>query len=267
MKQRDAILVLGAVLLAVGITAVFLVGTLSAPERNEGRPAFFFGQTRVAPQRVENAQRAPDAIRPIVPLQRGVSDGARDAAGYLLVMLGVSAALVLAREPVLASYHAAQGDRRAQVSIVGTGLAVVALAASAAFLVTVIMLSAATVGPFGRNGPFGSPQAFLFQPFLQSGFTAVTVAMVFVALVALVGFSAAAWRLGDLILGLRPLRRWATSLPTPLTALLGSTLVYLAAQVPFIGPAVWLLAVAYALGVAITARLGHTHERAITSSL
>src|SRR5438132_8903529 len=38
------------------------------------------------------------SCQPILPVQRGLTDTARDAAGYLLTLLATSAALVLARE-------------------------------------------------------------------------------------------------------------------------------------------------------------------------
>jgi hypothetical protein len=266
LKRRDALLVLSAVILAVGVAGLLLVGTLTTPARGEGRPSFFFGGQRVpAPRSIDVVQRqAPESIRMIVPIQRGVSDNARDAAGYLLVLLGVSAALVLAREPVLATYRAALGGWRAQARVLATGIAVLGLTASTVFLLTVVMLGTVSNGPFG-DALGSSLRSLLFQPFLQGGLIAVVVAVVFVSAVALVGFSAAAWRLGDAIFGLRPLQRWATAMPAPLVALIGASVVYVAAQLPIVGPIFGVLALAYALGAAVTARIGHP-EQAVTAT-
>ncbi len=267
MNQRDAIFVLFGVVIAVGIAGLLAISTLTAPPRGEGRPAFFFGQGRMPQSRpLEFIQRqAPEPIRPIVPLQRGISDSARDAAGYLLVLLGVSASLVLAREPVLASYRSTLGGWRTQARVIGTGVAVVLLLASSTFLLTVVLLSAVSqVPPFGRGG-FDSPFA-LQSMLLQAGLLTVVVAIVFAGIVALIGLSAASWRLGDAILGSRWLARWGSRVPAPLVAVIGVTLIYLVAQAPVAGPVIALLTVAYALGAVVTARLGHASEYAVTSS-
>src|SRR5207237_899130 len=73
------------------------------------RPGIFFDPRNSPPpaRTIVDAQRSvPDALAPIVPLQRGLSDTARDAAGYLLILLGTSAALVLAHEQVVSTYRA-----------------------------------------------------------------------------------------------------------------------------------------------------------------
>lgn len=250
MPQRDALLVLAAVILAVGVAAVLLVGAVGTPAR-EARPRFFVGRQPPPPERsIEQLERAvPPEVRAFVPLQRQVAATAGDAAGYLLVLLGVSASLVLAREGVLASYRASLGGWRTQLRLAGTGAAIVALVASASFLAFVVLVgAAATVA--GPRGPFGGP-----QPFLQGGLVALTVGLVFVGLIALVGFAAASWRLGDALLSLRPLARWSSAVPRPLVALIGASLIYLAAQLPTVGAAIAFGAIAYALGAVITARL------------
>jgi hypothetical protein len=261
VKQRDALLVLGAVVLAVGVTAVLLVGAIASGPRGEAvRPRFFVGAQPVraidaGAAAAARAERAAQAVPVIGPLQRGIGEGARDAAGYLLVLLGVSAALVLAREPVLTAYRATAGGAWAQARIVATGLAVLALLASAAFLAFVVILGTIAGNPALRV-PFG------VQPLLQSGLVALTVAFVFVALVTLVGLAAASWRLGDAIAGLRPWARLGAVLPAPLVAITGTTLIYLAAQAPLVGTSVGVLAVAYALGAVMAARLGRGAPRA-----
>lgn len=268
MNQRDAVFVLVGVVIAVGIAGLLAIGTLTAPPRGEGRPAFFFGQGRVPQSRsIEFVQRqAPEPIRPIVPLQRGISDGAREAAGYLLVLLGVSASLVLAREPVLASYRATLGGWRTQARVMAIGVAVSLLLASSTFLLTVVLLSAVSQAPLfvGRTA-FDSPFAAQAM-FLQAGLLTVVVAIVFAGIVALIGLSAASWRLGDAILSARFLSRLGSRIPAPIVAVIGVTLIYLVAQVPVAGPFVALVAIAYALGAVVTARLGHPAERAAALS-
>jgi len=267
VNQRDALLVLFGVVIAVGIAGLLAIGTVTAPPRGEGRPSFYFGQGRVPQSRpIEFVQRqAPEPIRPIVPFQRGVSDSARDAAGYLLVLLGVSAALVLGREPVLASYHATLGGWRTQARVFGTGLAVVLLIASSTFLLTVLLLSAVSGPPQPGRPGFDSPFA-LQSLFLQAGLLTVVVAVAFAGIVALIGVAAASWRLGDAILGTRFLSRLGSRVPAPLVAVIGVTLIYLLAAVPAVGPFIALLTVAYALGAVVTARLGHASEHAAALS-
>ena len=207
MKQRDAMLVFGAVVLAVGVSALLLASSLATARSTGARERIFFDPRNSPPPAltVVEAQRGvPVALQPVVPFQRGVSDRARDAAGYLLVLLGTSAALVLAREQVVRTYRASLGDWRAQLRVLASGLAVLGVGASAA---------------------------------------------------ALIGFAAAAWRLGDALFGLQLIKRFAGTVPAPLIALLGATLIYIAWQLPYVGAPAVVLAVAYALGAVVTARL------------
>ncbi|MDP9265820.1 MAG: hypothetical protein M3O91_06865 [Chloroflexota bacterium] len=255
MTRRDAMLVLGTLVLAVVVAGLLLVGSMAAARPGE-RPRFYFGRDQLPAGRslVETEQRVPAAFRSIVPLQRGVSDTARDAAGFVLVLLGVTGALVLARGPVVAGYRASLGGWRAQLRVLATGLAVLALIASAAFLSFVFVLG-------GVAGSGGLRAAGLRpQPLLETGLIAITLGIVILAAVALVGFAAAAWRLGDLLTGLPPVARWGSQLPAPLSAIVGATVFYVAAQLPAVGAAVALLVLAYALGVVVTARLGGAAE-------
>ena len=75
-------------------------------------------------------------------------------------------------------------------------------------------------------------------------------------LIALVGFTAASWRLGDIMFGLGPLRRWAGGVPAAVIALLGATVLYILMQLPVIGGVIALAILAYALGAVVVARLG-----------
>jgi hypothetical protein len=249
MKQRDAVLVLGAVILAVGVSALLLAGSLATARSNGARERVFFDPRNSPPPglTIIEAQRGvPGALQPIVPLQRGVGERTRDAAGYLLILLGTSAALVLARDQVVRTYRASLGDWRSQLRVLASGLAVLGVGASAAALAWIVFLG--SIATF-RSGPFGVPAA------LQVGLAAFSVAIVVGGIAALIGFAAAAWRLGDALFGLQILRRFAGSVPAPLIALLGATLIYIAWQLPYVGALAVVLALAYALGAVVTARL------------
>lgn len=249
MKQRDAMLVLGAVILAVGVSALLLAGSLATARSTGARQRIFFDPRNSPPPAltVIDAQRGvPIALQPIVPLQRSVSDTARDAAGYLLILLGTSAALVLAREQVARTYRASLGDWRAQLRVLASGLAVLGVGASAAALAWIVFLG--SVATF-RNGPLGVPAA------LQVGLAAFSVALVVAGVAALIGFAAASWRLGDAVLGIDLFRRLGNTVPAPLIALLGATLIYVAWQLPYVGALAVVLALAYALGAVVMARL------------
>ncbi len=248
MKQRDALLVLAAVLLAVGVSAILLVGTLSSATPG-ARPRVFFDGRTVPPARgiVELQRGVPEPFAALVPVQRNVSDTSRDAAGYLLVLLATAAALVLGHDQVIATYRASLGDWRRQLRVLLTGLALLALGASAAALSSIVFLG--MVANEFRRGPFG------IQGPVQLGFTAFAVMLVFVAIVTLVGFAAASWRLGDQVFRVRPFSRLAPQIPAPLVALIGATLIYLVWQIPIVGTIAVVGVVAYALGAVLNARL------------
>jgi hypothetical protein len=258
VKARDALLVLGGVVLAIGIGAVLLAGALGAQPRAERVARFFVGPPAGASglqlERRGGVTAAPRATQvtnlPLVaPVQRGIAEAARDAAAYLLVLLGVAGSLVLAREPVLACYRASLGGWRSQLRVLASGLAVLALLASSAFLAFVVLLGTTLDSPLPRAG-------IGLQSLLQGGLVALSVGFVFIGLVTLVGLAAASWRLGDAVAALRPLARWGSRLPAALVALLGTTLIFGAAQLPVVGGVVSLGAIAYALGTVIVARLG-----------
>jgi len=256
MKQRDAMLVLAAVVLAVGVSAILLAGSLAGAASVSGRrPGIFFDPRNSPPPArtvIEAQQDLPVPLRPILPVQRGLSDVARDAAGYLLILLGTSAALVLAREQVVSTYRASLGGWRTQLRVLGSGLAVIGIGASAAALAWIVLLG--SVSNFRGAGFIGVPAA------LQVGLAAFSVTLVVAGLAALVGFAAASWRLGDALFQLRGLRRYAASIPAPLIALLGATLIYIAWQLPYLGALAVVAALAYALGAVVTARLAHSAD-------
>lgn len=252
MSRRDGLFAFGALVVAVVVTGLLLVGAMATrPDRpGELRPRVFFGDRSPPVGRtIEQIQeRVPPAARPFVPLTRGVAAGFADAAGYVLLLIGVSGTLIFAREQVLAGYRTSIGGWRVQLRTLGLGTALLVLIASASFLAFVALLGS-LAGPGPTRG------GFPFQPLLQIGVSAVSVVIVLAGIVALVGFSAAAWRLGDALLALRPLARFGQRVPAPLAALLGATIVYLLAQLPVAGNAVVLLVVAYSLGTVTAARL------------
>lgn len=254
MKQRDALIVLGAVMLAVGISAILLASSLAAA--SPGRRIFFDARSSPPPARtVTEAQRdLPTALQPIVPVQRGVTDTARDAAGYLLTLLATSAALVLAREQVVSTYRASLGGWRSQLRVLLSGLAVLGIGASAAALAWVVFLG--SVATLRGAGLVGVPAA------LQAGLAAFSVVVVVAGIAALVGFAAASWRLGDALFRVPQLQRYNGRVPAPLIALLGATLIYISWQLPYLGALAVVGALAYALGAVVTARLAHTTRSA-----
>lgn len=253
MTGRDTVFALSAIVVAIAIAAVLLVGSIGASTADEsGRPGFFFVNFAGRPQTARTTvdpRAVPAPLRAVMPFQKGVSDTARDAAGYLLVVIAVSAVLVLGRDQVLGAYHAARGGWREQLRVLGTGVAVLLLLVSATFLAGVVLLGGLASG--FRQAPAG------IQVGLQVGLMTLAVFAAAFLVVALVGFAAAAWRLGDTILGLRGLGRWAGRVPAPLVALIGATILYLLAQLPFVGGVIAFAIVAYALGAVVVARLGH----------
>jgi hypothetical protein len=252
MSGRDTVFALGTIVIALAIATVLLVGSMAAGADDTGRSrSFFFVNfgNRATPVRpAVAAGDVPIPLRPVVPFQRGVSDTARDAAGYLLVVIGVAAVLVLGRTQVLGAYHAARGTWRDQLRVLGTGVAVLLLLASATFLGGVVLLGALAAG-FRE-----APAAIQFG--LQVGLMTMAVFVAALLLVTFVGFAAASWRLGDALFGLRAVNRWAGGIPGPLVALIGATILYVLMQLPAVGGVVAFAVVAYALGAVVVARLG-----------
>ena len=259
MSGRDTVFALGAIVIALAIATVLLVGSMAAGADQSSGSRFFwvnFGN-RVAPVRTAVAAGdVPVPLRAVVPFQRGVSDTARDAAGYLLVVIGVAAVLVLGRTQVLGAYHAARGTWRDQLRVLGTGVAVLLLLASATFLGGVVLLGALASG-FRQ-----APTAIQFG--LQVGLMTMAVFAAALLLITFVGFAAASWRLGDAIFGLRAMSRWAGGVPGPLVALIGATILYVLMQLPAVGGIVAFAVVAYALGAVVVARLGAAPASIVT---
>ncbi|HEY8647940.1 MAG TPA: hypothetical protein VIM50_01085 [Candidatus Limnocylindria bacterium] len=253
MTGRDPVIALGALVIAVGIAAILLVGSMSAAGPDGARERFFFvnfASRSVPIGRPANTDGSgvPVPLRAVVPFQRGVSDAARDAAGYLLAVIGVAAVFVLGRDQVLGVYRASRGGWRAQLRVVGMGVAVLLVFVSASFLGGVALLG--TVATGFRGAPAG------IQLGLQVGLMTMAVFAAGFLLIALIGFTAASWRLGDIVFGLGPLRRWAGGVPAAVIALLGATVLYVLMQLPVIGGVIALAILAYALGAVVVARLG-----------
>jgi hypothetical protein len=250
MRQREALVVLGAVMLAVAVSAILFASSVANIASAERR-IFFDARNSPPPARtVLEVQRGlPGALQPIVPVQRGLTDTARDAAGYLLILLATSATLVLARDQVVGTYRASLGGWRSQLRVLLIGLAVIGVGASATALAWIVYLG--SVGTL-RNAGFVGVQAAL-----QVGLAAFSVVLVLVGLTTLVGFAATSWRLGDALFQVRGLRRYTGRVPSPLIALLGATLIYVTWQIPYLGALAIVGALAYALGAVVTARLAH----------
>jgi len=260
MSGRDTVFALGAIVIALAIATILLVGSMAAGADETGRSRSFFfvnfGNRAVPVRTAAAAGDVPFPLRAVVPFQRGVSDTARDAAGYLLVVIGVAAVLVLGRTQVLGAYHAARGTWRDQLRVLGTGVAVLLLLASATFLGGVVLLGALAAG-FRE-----APAAIQFG--LQVGLMTMAVFVAALLLVTFVGFAAASWRLGDALFGLRAMNRWGGGIPGPLVALIGATILYVLMQLPAVGGVVAFAVVAYALGAVVVARLGAAPASIIT---
>jgi hypothetical protein len=254
MTRRDIVIILGTLVVAVGLSAILFVGAAatapaSGPEPSARPRVFFDPRNSLPPGRsiVDAQRRVAGPFQAIVPLQRGVSDTARDAAGLFLTLLLTASTLVLANDQVVAVYRASLGGWRSQARVLAAGFVVLGLAISTAALAWVVYLNFVT-GTL-RDAPFGAPAA------LQVGMTAFAVLCVFALLALLVGFAATSWRLGDALLRTRALSRFQTQLPAPVVALAGATILFILWQIPAVGAVALAAVVAYALGAVVTARL------------
>ena len=254
MTQRDIAIVLATLAVAVGLSAILFVGAAvtartAAPETVARPRVFFDSGTNLPPGLtiVDAQRRVAGPLQAIVPLQRGISDTARDAAGLFLTLLLTASTLVLANDQVVSVYRASLGDWRSQARVLAAGFVVIGLAISTAALAWVVYLNFVT-GAL-RDSPLGAPAA------LQVGMTAFAVVCVFALLALLVGFAATAWRLGDALLHTRALARFQTQLPAPVVALAGATILFILWQIPLVGAIALAAIVAYAIGAVVTARL------------
>ncbi len=256
MTRRNLLVVIGALVLAIGVSTMLYVGAVtsepagaSAAELRTVRPRIYFDFRNTPPpaRSIGEAQERVGPLAALVPFQRNVSDGARDAAGFLLVIIVTASTLVIANARVVSAYRASLGGWVAQLRVLLTGFAVLGLGLSATALAWVVYLG--YVATSARGGPIGVPAA------LQLGLAAFGVILVVLLVVLAVGFSATAWRLGDAIFRARPLARFGSALPAPAVALIGATLLYVLWQIPIVGSVALVAVIAYALGAVVTARL------------
>lgn len=254
MTRRDSFIVGVALVLALGLSAVLYVGTMAAEPATSAnaapaRPRVFFDtRGNVPPARtIADVQDRVGPFAAIVPLQRNMSDNARDAAGFLLVILVTATTLVIANARVVSAYRASLGGWRTQLRVLLTGLAVLGLGFSATALAWVVYLG--YVATNARGAPFGVPIA------LQLGLAAFGVIVVVLLAVFAIGFAATSWRLGDTLFRPKALARYQSSVPAPVIALIGATLIYIVWQIPAVGAVAVAGVVAYALGAVVTARL------------
>ncbi len=258
MRRTEGLFVLAAFAVSLGLGTLLLVGTLAndtapraptAAAREETRPRIFFDVRQPPPAGAltEAQERVPGAFRTLVPLQRGLSDRARDAAGLLLVVLVTATTLLLAHGPVVSAYRATLGGWRTHLRVLLGGLAVLGLGASGVALAWVVYLG--FVATAMRGAAIGVPAA------LQVGLSTFGVLLVLALLVVAVGFSATAWRLGDALFRWRALARYQPGVPAPLVAVIGAALLYVAWQIPVLGALALVGAVAYALGAVVMSRL------------
>ena len=256
MTRREIFLVAGALVLALGLSAVLFVGTMAsepatatAGERAP-RPRIFFDLRNTPPPATRSIADVQERVGPlaaIVPLQRNMTDSARDAAGFLLTIIVTATTLLVAHERVVSAYRASLGGWRTQLRVLLTGFAVLGLGLSATALAWVVFLG--YVATTARGAPFGVPAA------LQVGMAAFGVILVFLVAVLAIGFSATSWRLGDALFRLRALSRFQSAVPAPAVAAIGATILYLIWQIPALGALALALVIAYALGTVVTARL------------
>jgi len=265
MNRRDLLAVVGALFLAIGVSAVLYVGTLAseptgtASDPRPARPRIFFDLRDTPPpatRTIADVQQRVGPLAAVVPLQRSLSDSARDAAGLLLVLIVTATTLTIANARVVSAYRASLGGWRAQLRVLLTGFAVLGLGISATALAWVVFLG--YVATTARGAAFGVPAA------LQVGLAAFGVIVVFLLAVLAIGFAATSWRLGDVLFRSRVLSRYQSAIPAPVVAIIGATLIYIVWQIPLVGAVALAAVVAYALGAVITARLIRGTEGAIT---
>jgi hypothetical protein len=255
MTQREVGLVLvGA--LAAGIVSLFLFVAVLA-RQGSGRPSVALGR-----QPVPTAQpiavverRIPQEFRallaPLLPIERGVADAGRDAATLLLILLATGGALVLGRDQVLRIRASTAGDPVEQLRIFGIGVALLVAIVCALFLAVFVLLRG-VIALTPQTIPIG----------LQVILSSLSLVGLGVGLVALLGFTATASRVGSWLLGLRPWRRFGERVPAAVATLGAVVLIFLLSQVPIVGRLEAAVILAYSLGAFVRARLVQTQARA-----
>lgn len=256
MTRREIAIVFFALVMALGLSAVLFVGTMATEPASASqgdrapRPRIFFDLRNTPPPATRSIADVQERVGPfaaIVPLQRNMTDSARDAAGFLLILIVTATTLLVAHERVVSAYRASLGGWRTQVRVLLTGFAVLGLGLSATALAWVVFLG--YVATSARGAPFGVPAA------LQVGMAAFGVILVFLVAVLAIGFAATSWRLGDALFRSRVLARYQGAVPAPAVAVIGATILYVLWQIPALGALALALVIAYALGAVVTARL------------
>lgn len=248
MTQRDALFVLVGVL-ATTVVSLLLFVAILVRQQPLGRPNVIIGRQEVPTQRPvqEVVRRLPPELRfiaPVIPIQRGLSDTGRDAAGLLLVLLLTGGSLVLARDHVVRIQARSAGDLAVQARVLGIGAGVLVMLVSAGFLGLVLLLR--TLAGTGAA-------SFLFG--LQTLFALFALVLLIVGTATLLGFAAACWRLGVWLAGRPAWRRFGERVPPAVATLLVAVLIYFLAQLPVVGRIIVALALAYSLGAYVRALL------------
>src|SRR5258705_3586724 len=129
MTQRDIVIVFATLAVAVGLSAILFVGAVATARTTAAEPIarrrVFCDPSNTLPPGltvVDAQRRVAGPLQAIVPLQRGISDTARDAAGLFLTLLLTATTLVLANEQVVAVYRASLGDWRSQARVLAAGV-------------------------------------------------------------------------------------------------------------------------------------------------
>ncbi len=251
MTQRDALLVIVGVL-ATAVVGLLLFVAVLVRQAPPGRPNVVIGRGPQPTARPipEIERRLPPEFRflsPVIPLQRGVGDVAREAAGLLLVLLLTGGAMVLAREQVVRIHASSAGGWAQQARVFGIGVGVLIAISSGMLLAVVVLLRTLSGMP---------PPDFIFG--LQTLFSLFALVVLIVVVAALLGFAAACWRLGVWLLGWPVWRRFGERVPAAIGTLFVAALLYIASQLPYVGPLFAALALAYSLGAFVRSRLVRT---------
>src|SRR2546428_4267460 len=248
MTQRDILLVLVGVL-AAAVVALLLFVAVLVRQPPPGRPNVIVGRGAQPTARPisEIERRLPPELRflaPVIPIQRQASEAGREVAGLLLVVLLTGGALVFARDQVLRVQASSAGDLGEQARVFGIGIGALIVIASALLIAVVVALRALSSMP---------PPGFVFG--LQTLSALLAVVLLLTGAAALLGFAAACWRLGVWFLSRPPWRRAGERVPVVVATLLVASLLYLLSQIPYVGPIVAALVLAYSLGAFVRARL------------
>jgi hypothetical protein len=254
MTRRDAGLVIAGALGATVISLLLVVSVLA--RSGSGRPSVVVGRQPVPTAQPLAAieRRIPAEFRallaPLLPLERGVADLGREAGTLLLLIVASGGAFVLARDQVVRIRASSAGAAGEQLRTLGVGLGVlIAVASTTVLAVFVLLRGVIALAP--ANIPLG----------LQALLSLLSVAAAALALAALLGFTATAWRFGTWLFGLEPWRALGERVPAGMATFVAVALMFLLAQVPIVGRVEAAVVLAYSLGAFVRARLSRTEAR------